>query len=322
MKTGTVVRILISLFFIGLLYYILKGEMREVFLTLKRTDLSFFGLAFFLQLIVIGIISFRLNLFFKAQGLPLVWKEVLELSFIGIFFNNFLPTAAGGDVVKAYYAFQKTRKKMESFTCVVADRIIGLFSMIFMATIGLTLLWGEIDQRIKATVVSLFTLSAFLLLFLFSRRMAKSIRFLFAPLRRTGLDQKIEKLYLSLHLIMQNKKLLWKSLALSVTSHCIVIYSCSLLIRGLSSMVPLARLCLMIPLISTVSMLPSVNGLGIREGAFVYFLSGAIGRGAALALSILWLGIMGIQSFIGALVYLLRRGMRASLKEVKTGGTL
>ena len=52
-------------------------------------------------------------------------------------------------------------------------------------------------------------------------------------------------------------------------------------------------------------MLPSLNGLGVREGAFVYFLKGYIGPEKACAISILWLGLILVYSVIGGLFHLL-----------------
>lgn len=219
--------------------------------------------------------------------------------------------------MKAFFAYQKTSKKLDSFACVFGDRIIGLFSLVLMATVGTLLLWQETESSIKMAVGLLFLFSSFAISFLFNRGMAKSIRFLFIPLKKMGWDEKIEKAYHSLHFIGQNKKILWQAFFLSILTHVIFILSIFTLIQSLSAYVSLPRLFLVVPLVSTLSMLPSLNGLGIREGAFVYFLGGNIGKGSALALSILWLGILGIQSFIGGIIYLLQGQPKLSLAELE-----
>ena len=317
MKANSLLRIFISLFFITLLGVLLKGEMKEMVQTLRRTRHLFFLISILLQIVAVWIISVRLNLFFKAQSLSLSLKETVELSFLGFFFNNFLPTSAGGDLVKAFFAYQKTKKKVDSFACVVGDRIVGLFSLVLMAVVGTLLLWRETGSSIKMAVGLLFLFSTFAISFLFNRRMAKSIRFLFIPFRKIGWDEKFEKAYLSLHFIGQNKKILFQTFFLSIITHVIFIFSIFMLILSLSAHVPLPRLFLVVPLVSTLSMVPSLNGLGIREGAFVYFLGRSIGKGSALALSILWLGILGILSFIGGILYLLRGQPKISLAEIK-----
>jgi len=96
MRANSLLRIFISLFFITLLGVLLKGEMGEMVQTLRRTRHLFFLISLLLQIVAVWIISVRLNLFFKAQSLSLSLKETVELSFLGFFFNNFLPTSAGG----------------------------------------------------------------------------------------------------------------------------------------------------------------------------------------------------------------------------------
>ena len=67
----------------------------------------------------------RLKIVLGAQGLPLRYPDVLYLTFIGYFFNHFLPTAVGGDVVKAFYISKISKQAMRSYTSVFMDRFLG-----------------------------------------------------------------------------------------------------------------------------------------------------------------------------------------------------
>ena len=52
-------------------------------------------------------------------------------------------------------------------------------------------------------------------------------------------------------------------------------------------------------------MIPSLNGLGIREGAYIYFLKKInVGSDQGLAFSICWLIILLITSVIGGIIYM------------------
>ena len=64
-------------------------------------------------------------------------------------------------------------------------------------------------------------------------------------------------------------------------------------------------------------MLPSINGLGVREGAYVLLLGGIVGKEKAFALSILWLAVVMSLSLLGGLIYMLapRLGTRWSKIE-------
>ena len=317
MKKSSLLQIFISLLCMTLLYLSFRGEMGEIVSTLKKTNPRYFLTSLLLQLIAIGVISFRLKLVFSTQGIVLPLKESIELSFLGFFFNNFLPTAAGGDLPKAYYAYKKTKKKVEAFGCVIGDRIIGLFSLVLFASVGVFFMWQELSWSIKIAIGSLFVISIFLLSFLFSRNMAKSAKFLFAPLKRKGWDKKIETVYHFLRTLSNNKRLLFQALFISMICHILAVTTFYLLIHGLSASFSFVKLFVVLPLIFALAMLPSLNGLGIREGAFVYFLGSAIGTHSALALSILWLVILGVMSVIGGFCYLAHGWRNVSLKEVR-----
>ena len=60
------------------------------------------------------------------------------------------------------------------------------------------------------------------------------------------------------------------------------------------------------PVVQLISMTPSLGGLGIRESAYVYFLKNYIGAEKALAIGILYFGLLFLVSVIGGIIYLLR----------------
>ena len=316
MKPSAVLRILVTLFFIGCLYFIGRGDLAQVKVALLVVQPLFLAISILLNIFIVGLASVRLRWFFKAYGLHFSLREATLLSFIGIFFNNFLPTAAGGDLVKAYYAYKRAHRKLKSFASVIADRIMGLFSLVSMAVIGLLFLWKGEKLSMKIAVGALFLVGCSCISILFSHRVAKKIQFLFYPLERLGFGGHLKSIYHTLNVLNKKRSLLWKALGLSVSIHLLAIFSTFLLVKGLFLKISIVRLFLVFPLVTTASMLPSLNGLGIREGAFVYFLGGIVGKANAVALSILWLGILIFLSFIGGIVYLFS-GVSVSLKEIR-----
>ena len=304
MKLSLVLRIVITLFFMGGLYFIVRGELPQVWGALLKVNPRFLTLALLLNLLTIGIISVRLRLFLDAYGLHFSLLEATSLSFIGLFFNNFLPTSMGGDLAKAYFVHKKARRKLVSFASVLADRLIGLFSMVCMALLGLFSLWRNEAVSLKLAVGTLFLLACLCLSVLFNRKVAKGIRLLTYPLERFGLGERMKGVYDVLNTLQRKQPLLWKALTLSLIAHTLAIFSVFTLVKGLSLEVPIFHLFLVFPLITTASMLPSLGGLGVREGAFVYFLGETLGKGNAAALSILWFGVLIFLSAIGGFFYL------------------
>ena len=84
----------------------------------------------------------------------------------------------------------------------------------------------------------------------------------------------------------------------------VIIFAVYVLSRSLSINLPIYTFYALIPVIQIVSALPSINGLGVREGAFVYFFKDFIAPEYAVALSILYVGIIIPMSVVGGLAYM------------------
>jgi len=114
-------RVSISFIFIIILLYIMRGKYGQILSVLEGTNVFLFILAFFLYILAISVASLRMKLIVVAQEIPLKFSEAISLTFIGYFFNNFLPTAIGGDVVKGYYLSKKTTYKLGAYTSIFMD---------------------------------------------------------------------------------------------------------------------------------------------------------------------------------------------------------
>lgn len=82
--------------------------------------------------------------------------------------------------------------------------------------------------------------------------------------------------------------------------------------------IPLGVFFVVVPLIGVVTMIPSLNGLGVREDAYVYFLKEYVTPQRAFAISILWLGILMMMSIVGGFLYLFRHKLyKINISEVR-----
>jgi uncharacterized protein (TIRG00374 family) len=72
------------------------------------------------------IAAMRWWLLLKTQKVFIGLREAVVLFFLGWFYNNFMPSSVGGDLVRAWYVTKHTDKKFESALSVFVDRGIGL----------------------------------------------------------------------------------------------------------------------------------------------------------------------------------------------------
>lgn len=83
---------------------------------------------FFLGTVVHAL---RLAVLINAHHLQLTFYAAFKLTFIGLFFNTYMPGSTGGDLVKIYYASKgNPGSRAEVVTVMLMDRFIGLFGLI------------------------------------------------------------------------------------------------------------------------------------------------------------------------------------------------
>ncbi len=254
------------------------------------------------------ILAYRLKIIMAAQSLYLSLSELVNLIFIGYFFNNFLPTAIGGDIAKAYYASKRTKRQMETFAAVFVDRFFGLIAIIIIALCSILFLNKNLPgKKILIMMFLIAILFIMFIIFLTNKGLARNIKGLFSQIKIGRLEEPLRRFYNVIYLYREHPILAGKALFISIFLQAASIFMVYLFIISLGTKVPLLRLFFIMPVIWAVSMLPSLNGLGIREGAFVYFLSGWIGKEKAFATSLLWLGLIFLFSIIGGVLHLVNR---------------
>lgn len=308
-------RILVSLAFVGLLVYFIRDDIPTILNTLKNVHRPLFLMAVLIVLSTVVILAKRLQLIFAAEEVKIGLGVTCNLTFIGIFFNNFLPTSVGGDIVKAMCASRITGHPVKSVTSVLMDRIFGLFTFILIPSVSLFFV-REMNPKVQIVIYSFLTFSIFCFVLLFNRSVARQFHFVERLLDRVRLGSKARQIYDGLHNFRNHKGVIVRAMLLSVAGQCISLLGVYLL--GVALGAPretLPYFFLLIPVVHLISMLPSLNGLGIREVAYVYFLKSHIGTEKAAAIGILWLAVLIFMSLIGGLIYLFRHDYHIQFKK-------
>jgi len=129
-----ILRVLVSVG--GLAFLFLTTGLREILAELGRADLRYLGAAFLLFVVSLVVRAYRWFVLVRglAPGVP--FGRLLRLYFVGAFFNTFLPSTYGGDVIRALELTQDTDPSA-SIGTVLLDRMTGLM---MLSVMGLTVL--------------------------------------------------------------------------------------------------------------------------------------------------------------------------------------
>jgi hypothetical protein len=311
-----IVKILVSL---GILFLLFKNTDSELFLeTIISIDPFYFILAIVIFISSQIISTIRWSLLLKCGGVKLSYWRLISLYFIGMFFNNFLPTAVGGDAVKGYYLYKASGKGGASLASIFVDRYIGFASLVILSFVafflGYSYLKGTILVWLVLSFICLFTVAS---LFLWVDKLHSWALLILNKIKIFKVNEKIDVFYKALMSYKKYPKVLAIGLGISLVLQTLNMLTFYVISTGLGFTIPLVFFFLFTPLAMTVSMIPiSLAGLGLREGAFVFlFAQVGVSSASALSLSLAWFIVVVISSLFGCVEYL-RMGKDIKLSEV------
>ena len=313
--SSSAIRIFVSIILIILLIYVMRGKYGQILGVLKSTNLTMFCLGTVVYTGAILLASLRLQLIARAQHITMSFIESASFTYIGFFFNNFLPTSIGGDVVKAYYISRKNSEKTGAYTSVFIDRAIGLVTMIFMAFVALLFAESSIvDSKMKYLIYAIAAIAALGVVFMAHEGFARKFSWLLFVVR--PLETQLKKAYRSINEYRHRTLLMAQTFIISILSQLLFFAGMGILIKSIGSGISAFDILLRMPIISVTSLLPSINGLGLREGATVLLFGPLIGKANAFAVSILVIALLLISSVIGGLIYAFSPQFRIKLKDI------
>ncbi|MFH0783681.1 MAG: lysylphosphatidylglycerol synthase transmembrane domain-containing protein [Pseudomonadota bacterium] len=130
----TIFKLIVSLAFFSVLLSFVRGN--ELFAVIQKISWPWFAFSFVITLIMLAAscAKWKIILDLKDQPLPLSYRELLKIYFIGYFFSNILPSTFGGDVVRSYYAGRIIKNQSYAAVSVFVERFSGVFFLFLLVT--------------------------------------------------------------------------------------------------------------------------------------------------------------------------------------------
>ena len=315
-KTATLVlKIVVSL---GLYVWIFwKVHIGDLWGELRNANLSYFAAAVAIYFVAQGVSAYRWYLMLKPVDIKTSYPRLLSYYFLGMFFNFLMPTAIGGDVFRVYYLNKETRRLSASTASVFIDRDIGMAGLVLVAAVVATYARTSIGGVLLAPLFWLILFACLLAnLALFYRRSYALLHRLLSLFKMKRVDEKVERIFLSFNAYRGKWGLMASALSLSIIVQvgCAFVNLLCANAIGLKTNNGWIDYLVLVPTIGLVTMAPvSVNGMGLREGAYIMlFTSATVGASQhqAAALAFLWLGVTVTTGLPGGIIYILRGGKR------------
>ncbi len=189
----------------------------------------------------------------------LTYRDVAACHWSGMFFNSFLPSNVGGDVVKGYIVARDQGQTGFVVTSLLLDRVINLGMLL---CIGFFTLLIQLGRPLFAAAF-LVLLAALLIAVLASaRRLRDGVR----RWPAAGLRGKVAALAEPVFELAATPRLLFPTLLAALCSQFFKTWHNVFVILALGLKIPTFCVWYVIPLFGIVSALPvSIGGLGLRE---------------------------------------------------------
>ncbi len=317
-KRGRLLNLLkIAVSVVGLLIILLTQDLGKAFQLLVTMDwLPFLG-ALILFLGGVPVRAYRWGTLVWALGVRVSWWRLVALWLVGSFFNMFLLTGVGGDAVKMYELSRSDGKAAAAISSVLVDRFLGLFVLFALALLALLGSYELVVPQVRILIAVVFVGSLIGVALLLQRTWIEAWGRRLRLDRLLGRIKILRELYESLHLY--GPAALLRATVASLVFNLMLILGYYLLGLAVGIDLSLGYYFLFVPVISALLGLPSVGGLGIREGATVFLFGQVVDRHYATALAFAYDLTLVFTALIGAVIYIVQ-GMREARSEGATGG--
>jgi uncharacterized membrane protein YbhN (UPF0104 family) len=276
----------------------------------RHASPAWLGAALLLYFAMVLASAWRWGVLLRAQHVRLPYVFLTQSFLVATFFNNFLPSNIGGDVVRITDTAKAAGSKTLATTVVLIDRGIGLLGLALMAATGASLMHrmsvGPVGPGILWAGFGIGAMIATPALL-----MPDSVTRLLQPLRvfhQEWVDARIAKLTYALTRFKETPAALAGCFAGAVLVQSILVFFYVAIARSMHIPIGFAELAVIVPVSFIVQMIPlSVNGFGVREATFgFYFTRLGLPLESALLVSFVGAALIMLFSLTGGIAFLRR----------------
>lgn len=303
-------KLLFSAAVLAFFFFLTKTSLKDIGFKLRGVSWGWLALAFSLQGPGLLISAHRWRILARAQGDDVPLLFLVKSYLVGMFFNNFLPTRFGGDVVRIWDGSKYSKSLVKSSAIVLVERSTGIICL-FLFALAASLFRLDMARQVPviwaALLLGFLGLAAVALFFcpFFGRRLEH--------LPEKGIlktvKQKIIAFRTTIILYKEKRREFGRATAWAVCLQLNVILYYFLIGRALHISIPLLDYFIFIPLVLLIQIIPiTINGLGLRELSYVeIFNFYGITPETAISFSIIEIVFGLVVGLVGGAIYVSRK---------------
>jgi uncharacterized membrane protein YbhN (UPF0104 family) len=313
---GTILKIGVTV--IGLGYVLWQVPLAQVIQVLADMSWPLFLSAVAINAASMALRAFRWLIILRSLDAIVGFWRLLELYYVGNFFNAFLPSGFGGDAVRILEASKDAPPDVAAGT-VIVDRLTGLLMLLALALLALPFRPADFPDQL-ALAILVFSVGGLVAGFILldGRLIRRFGGWLPGVLSPVG-DGPVAKVLAAVQGC--GWKTIGIALAISAVFNLMLVAWWNVTGLALGFDIPYAYYLLVVPIMSVALLVPSIGGLGVREYLAPLLFAGAgLDSAEAVALSLLVFVVMRVVSLLGGPVYIVSTLRESRKRSLKTGG--
>lgn len=300
---------------IALMIWIVRSaDTASVFAAMRSANLWLLALAVGMQILGAAIMAARWSLLLAVRDVRPGFGYLFTATVSAFFFRQFLPSVVGGDAIRSVAAWRAGADPGFAALSLVADRLFGLLALILflvVASVFMTHVAGDLPGLWAGMGLAMAAVGGGLVFLMAPGRIRLPAR---APAR-------LHRILDAMRVFAGAQRIAPACVGLSILLQINVVTFYWVIGQALGLDVPYAAYYVIVPIAIFIMMAPfSINGIGVREVAFIYLL-GVWDVGLEQALAFAWLefGSILTAGLIGGVVYLLHRAPQTAASRAGSG---
>ncbi|MDH3349438.1 MAG: flippase-like domain-containing protein, partial [Desulfobulbaceae bacterium] len=275
MKSSTtryIIKLGVSFSIIG--FIISKVDWHTMGKIIQRADSQLLATAFFLLFIerLWAVVKWRALL--VAMNNQVSFFRLFCIYTIGTFWGLFLPSSLSTDVIRGYYLSKKTSNSAMSAASVVMDRMMGLFSLLFLCLVSLAFYSVSFDRSITVYILGFTACSIVAGILMHQETIPDILEQRISFFSKNPLGVKLIAMHRAFLKFKQYPLIMMGSFINSLILQIIRVVTIYVTAKAFNIDAHLISFFLVVPVTIIVIMVPiSIGGLGVREGSFTALFS-------------------------------------------------
>ncbi|WP_084032087.1 lysylphosphatidylglycerol synthase transmembrane domain-containing protein [Desulfonatronum lacustre] len=237
------------------------------------------------------IMAIRYIKLFSEKSMNISFMDMVRILYVSGFLSSAIPSSFGPDAVRIIMLKRQNLSLTHCTSVMTVDRIFSVISMIFFSLAGFFLVYNVVDSNIFLYILTISAVSIIFIIIIFSslphiifkillQYTQSKIFSLKSPNFLTKYTESFFDFLINTHKsitdFISNPRLLLNIFFWNCLTQAFRILQINFLFLSVDYSIPLQLQFAFVPMIILITMIPvTYFGIGVREGAFLYFFTNA-----------------------------------------------